>query len=315
MTGDGLDDLLVDLVHLTGHAKGAIGLESPCPPSDLGQFVGHQIAHAAPIKFAQARKRDVTHIEVQTHADRICRHEEIDFAILVQINLRVARAWAERAHDNRASAPLATDQFRDCVEIIDRETDDRRARDHPAQLLGAGIGQLRKPLAPAELNARHLGCNRPAHRIRTQKQGFVQTARIQQPVGEDMPALGIRTELNFIDRKKIRPKAHRHRLNGAHPVLHPFGDDTLLPSHKRHNGWPTHLDDPVIDFARQQTQGQADHTGAIGQHPLDGVVGFSGVCRAQNSRDLPARSAAVHAVPAVVPGRSALQRPARNLFT
>ena len=75
--------------------------------------------------------------------------------------------------------------------------------------------------------------------------------RAQQPVGEHMPAFGIGAELDFVDGHEIGAHALGHRL------------------------------DRVIDLARQQTQRQTDHTGAMAQHPLNRVMGFTCVCRAK----------------------------------
>ena len=40
-------------------------------------------------------------------------------------------------------------------------------------------------------------------------------ARMQQPVGEDMPALGVGAELDFVDREELDLALERHRLDRA----------------------------------------------------------------------------------------------------
>jgi len=41
-------------------------------------------------------------------------------------------------------------------------------------------------------------------------------------------------------------------------------------------------DNTVINLSRQQTQRQANHPGTMREHPLNGIMGLAGVCRAEN---------------------------------
>ena len=99
-----------------------------------------------------------------------------------------------------------------------------------------------------------------------------------------MPSFRIGTELDFIHGDKIRAHAFRHRLNRADPVLRAFRHNAFFPGHQRHHRWPPERDDLVIDLPRQKAQRQANHTGAIAQHPFNGVVGFARVRRTQNPK-------------------------------
>ena len=43
-------------------------------------------------------------------------------------------------------------------------------------------------------------------------------ARVQQAIGEDVAALGIGGELDFVDREEVDVDVARHRLDGGHPI-------------------------------------------------------------------------------------------------
>jgi hypothetical protein len=105
---------------------------------------------------------------------------------------------------------------------------------------------------------------------------------MQQPVGEDMPALGVGAKLDLVDGQEIRAIAHRHRLDRADPVLRALRHDPLLAGDQRHDGRAAQGDDLVIDLPRQQPQRQADDAGAMRQHALDRVMGLAGVGRPED---------------------------------
>ena len=78
-------------------------------------------------------------IHVEAHADGIGRDQIIDIARLVQRNLGVARARAERAHHYRRSAALAADHLGQPIDIVGRERDRGRAARQAAQFFLAAI--------------------------------------------------------------------------------------------------------------------------------------------------------------------------------
>jgi len=102
-------------------------------------------------------------------------------------------------------------------------------------------------------------------------------AGVQQPVGEDVAALEIAAELDFVDGEERRADADRHGLDGADVVLRAGRDDLLLAGDQRHRPGTFEADDLVVDLARQKAQRQPDHAGLVGQHPLYGKMGFAGV--------------------------------------
>jgi hypothetical protein len=60
-------------------------------------------------------------VHVEAHADGVGGHEVVDLAGLVQRDLGVAGARAERAHHHRRAAALAADQLGDGVDLVGRE--------------------------------------------------------------------------------------------------------------------------------------------------------------------------------------------------
>ena len=110
--------------------------------------------------------------------------------------------------------------------------------------------------------------------------------RPQQPVGKDMAAFRVGTQLDFVHGQEICAHPLGHRLDGADPVLRARRHDAFLARDQRHHRRPPDCDDAVIDLARQQPQRQADDPGAMAQHALDGIVGLARVGRAKDGRNL-----------------------------
>ena len=108
---------------------------------------------------------------------------------------------------------------------------------------------------------------------------------MQQTVGEHMAALGVGTQLNLVHSQKIATHAIGHRFDRAHPILGAVGYDAFFAGDQRHHRRAPGADNPVINFTCQQAQRQTNDAGAMAQHPLNGVMGFSGIGRAQYSRD------------------------------
>ena len=108
---------------------------------------------------------------------------------------------------------------------------------------------------------------------------------MQQPVGKHMAALGVGAKLDLVYREEIAAHPIRHRLDRANPILGAVRHNPLFAGDQSHDRRAPGPDDPVIYLAREQTQRQADDAGAVAQHPLDGIMGFSGIGRTQYSRD------------------------------
>ena len=71
----------------------------------------------ASIEFANAGKGDVINIEIETHANGVGGDEIIDVAVLVERDLGIAGARAERAQHHGGPAALAAHQFGDLIDF------------------------------------------------------------------------------------------------------------------------------------------------------------------------------------------------------
>src|ERR1700683_1627962 len=152
MAFDRRDYVMVEIGRIAGYAERAVLAKPPGAPGDLGDLLRIEPAQTPPVEFAQSREGDVVDVHVQSHPDRVGRDQEIDFAALEQIDLRVAGAGTERAHDHGRPPALAADELGDGVNRVGGESDDRAARRQAGQLLGTRVGELRQSLAKLDLS-------------------------------------------------------------------------------------------------------------------------------------------------------------------
>ena len=263
-------------------AELTIGPEPPCPARNLRAFRRRQQAVAAAVEFRARGKHDPVHIQVQPHADRVRGNDIIDLAGLVELDLRIARARAERPHDDGRPALLAAQQLANRIDLIGAERDDGRPFRQLCDLGMADIAQLGKALARLGLRAELQRPQHTAHRVTAQQQRLVIAAQIEDTVGEDMAPVLVLGQLDLVNRDEIHFQVGRHGFHGTHPIARRRRNNPLLASNQRDMGRALALDHAVIDLARKQAQRQADHAGAESCHPLDGVVRLAGIGGAEN---------------------------------
>ena len=70
-------------------------------------------------------------------------------------------------------------------------------------------------------------------RLGAQEHGLGHAAGVQQPVGEDVAALGIGAELDLVHREEFDRPVERHRLDGADEIGGVGRDDLLLAGDQR----------------------------------------------------------------------------------
>src|SRR5215472_9161593 len=139
--------------------------------------------------------------------------------------------------------------------------------------------------------------NEPAHqrpdRVGAEEHRFLDPARMQQARGEDVAALGICTELDFVDSEEIDLPLERHRFGSTDKIRWVRRQDFLLAGNQRNRARPAQPYNPVVVFTGEQPEREADHAAAMAEHALDGKMGLAGIGRPED-RDEP-RSGAEHA--------------------
>ena len=124
VTLEPVDQLRVERRHLSGHAERAVIHVAAGAARDLADFRRGQIAMGLAVELAHARERHMIEIEIKTHADGVGRHEEIDIAVLIELDLRIPSARAQGPEHDRRAAALAPHQFGDGIDVARREGDD-----------------------------------------------------------------------------------------------------------------------------------------------------------------------------------------------
>jgi hypothetical protein len=106
---------------------------------------------------------------------------------------------------------------------------------------------------------------------------------MQQPVSEDMPAFGIGPQLRLVQRDEgVFAAGPGHGFGGAEKIARVRRLDPFLAGDQRHLLVALDRADPVIDLARQQSQGKAHHAAGMAAHPLDREVRLAGIGRTEH---------------------------------
>ena len=221
-------------------------------------------------------------IHVEAHADRIGGDQEIDLLFLVERHLGVAGARRQPAHHHRTAAAAAADQLGDGIDLACAEGDHRAARRQADQLGRPRAGQLRQPRPGLDLGLRHQPAQQRADGLGTQEHRLHQAARVQQPIGEDMAAIGIGAELDLVDGDELDRAVERHRLHRAGEPGRIRRDDLLLAGDQRHPARAAQGHHPVVILACQQAERKADDARGMGGQPLHREMRLARVGRAEH---------------------------------
>ena len=232
-------------------------------------------------------------VEIEAHADRVGGDQIIDVAGLIERDLGVARARRQRAQYDRGAAALTPNEFGDGVDFVGRERDDRGATRQPRQLLLASVSEPREPRPADDIRPGQQPFDHLPHGPGAEHQSFLATAPMQHAVGEHVSAFEVGAELHFIDRQEGHVEIARHRLDRGYPEPRIGRLDLLFAGDERDRFRADRVGHFVVDLAREKTQRQPDNAGGMGQHPLDGEMGFAGVGRPEDRRDPDAASAGI----------------------
>ena len=99
-----------------------------------------------------------------------------------------------------------------------------------------------------------------------------------------MTPFGVCTHLDFIYGEKFNLAIQRHGFHGTDEIGRPGRDNLFLARYQGNPGRAYFPDDTVIILAREQAQRKADHAGDMTEHPIDRIMCFTGIRRAQNGR-------------------------------
>ena len=100
-----------------------------------------------------------------------------------------------------------------------------------------------------------------------------------------MPALGVRRELDLVDGNEVSIEILGHGLDRAYIEARGGRLDLLLAGDQGDLVRPNPGNHLVVDLPRQQPQRQADDANLVGEHALNGEVGFARIGGPQHGGD------------------------------
>ena len=125
------DEIRIHRLRAASNAKRPVVHVPPRAARDLSNLARREVAMVLPIELAQRRQRHMIEIEVQPHPDRVRRHDVIDIARLIELDLRIARARRQRPDHDRSAALLTPDQLGNRINFRRRKRDDGRPLGQP----------------------------------------------------------------------------------------------------------------------------------------------------------------------------------------
>ena len=249
-----VDEIVVEGLDTAGDTEGTIAHVPAGASGDLAEFGCRQPAMLVAVEFSVRGERDVIDLEIQTHPDGVGCDQEIDVARLVDLDLRVAGARAERSQNDCSAAALPADQFGDGVNVVGREGDDGAARRQPRDLSGAGICQHRHARPGHDVHPRDELLDDAAHGRRTEEKRLILSPQVQNPVGENVPPLQISSQLDLVDSDKRGIHLGRHGFHGADPEPGALRRNLFLTGKQCDRIGAQAGGDAAIDFAGQQSE-------------------------------------------------------------
>jgi hypothetical protein len=181
--------------------------------ANLAHLRGRQRAVLPAVELAGLGEGDVVDVQVEPHPDGVGGDEELDVAVLEQLDLGVAGPRAECPHHHGRATALAADQLGHGVDLLGRKGDDGRATRQAGDLAAAGIDKLRHPRPAVDVHARQQPLDQRARRGRAQQQGLVGPADVEDAIGEDMAPLEVARQLDLVDRHEGDVEVAGHRLD------------------------------------------------------------------------------------------------------
>src|SRR5262249_52667255 len=116
-------------------AKRAVAGGAAGTGGDLRPFSRGELLEFVAVAFLVGGKRGVVALEVVAPAPGVGSDEVFDVTGLVERDLRIARARAQRPQHHGCASALATDQLGDGIDFLGRERDDGGTAGKPGDLL------------------------------------------------------------------------------------------------------------------------------------------------------------------------------------
>ena len=105
---------------------------------------------------------------------------------------------------------------------------------------------------------------------------------MQQAVGEDMAAIGVGAELDFVHRDELGGAVERHGFDGTGIPFSVRRDDLLLAGNQRDVARALGGDHTVVVLAREEAQRKPDDAGGVRQQALHRQMRLARVGGAEN---------------------------------
>ena len=282
MVFHGLDDVFREAADLCGRAKGAVVHMPASAPGDLPDFRRAKPPCLPPVELAGLGESNVVEVHVQTHADGVGRDQIVDLPGLIHLDLLVAGPGAQRAEHHGTAAAHAFERFSDVVNIGCGKHHDGAAPRHLLQLLRRDVAEFGKARPGFDLAVGQQLPDHPGHGVGSHEHGLHRPAGVEQTVGEDVAALGVGTELHFVDGEEGDGHVQRHGLDRANPVAGVAGNDLFFAGDQRDLSHALLAHDLVVVLTGKKAEGKADHTGRVAEHALDRQKRLAGIGRAEN---------------------------------
>ena len=285
--------------HAFGAGDGGEGAVVHMPagaPGDLCHLRGLEAAHRPAVELGEGGEGDMVDVHIEAHADGVGGDDIVHLAALIERDLRIARARAERPHDDGGAAAMAAHELGERVDRLGGIGDDRRTRRQAAELSRLDIPELGQARPARDRGLRQKAGDQRPDGPGAEKDGLLAAAGTEQAVGEDMSALPVGGELDLVDGDEVDGLAERHRFDGADVIGRIRRENLLLAGEQGDPRRSLDRDHAVVDLARQKTQRKAHHARGMTEHALDRIMGLAGIGRAEHGDDtaMPAAARTTH---------------------
>jgi hypothetical protein len=208
--------VLLDRLHQSRREVAQVGGGAECPVAnvaarsarDLADFRGMELPRTDAVVFGERGERHVVEVEVQAHADGVGGDEMIHFARLIQAHLGVAGSGGEGAENERRASRLRAQALCYRVQLREGEHDQGAPPRRALEFVGSDMSKRREPWARQDLRRGHESAQQGPYGVRAEEHRFALAARVDQPLGEDVPAFAVGRKLHFVHGEEVDGDVH-----------------------------------------------------------------------------------------------------------